>query len=311
MREAVDAEDVVVGEARSPTSRPKPKCQQQHANPKPSRRPSHKGSLLRRLRPPLPLTAAYCRCRRRQDALGDHLAACPRSGVLRARGAPLERAAARVCREAGASVATNVLVRDLNVAPSRQDDRRIEVIANGLPLWGGVQVAVDTTLVSPLTATGEPRREARRTAGAALRHARRAKERTYPELCNSGRCRLVVLGIETGGRWSAEAVTFLRLLARCRAQSAPPPPLQSACISAYVLRWSALLACAAARAFASSLLSYRSPVQPMSTEILPSSATFSLSHRPHLLSPAACRSLALDLGAEALGPREQQKGVCE
>ena len=48
----------------------------------------------------------------------------------------------------------------------------------------------------------------------------------------------------------------------------------------------------------------------MSTEILPSSATFSLSHRPHLLSPAACRSLALDLGAEALGPREQQKGVC-
>ena len=120
---------------------------------------------MRRLRLPLPLTAAYCRCRRRQDALGDHLAACPRSGVLRARGAPLERAAARVCREAGASVATNVLVRDLNVAPSRQDDRRIEVIANGLPLWGGVQVAVDTTLVSPLAANGEPRREARRTAG--------------------------------------------------------------------------------------------------------------------------------------------------
>ena len=93
--------------------------------------------LLRRLRLPLPLTAAFCRCRRRQDEFGDHLAACPRSGVLRARGAPLERAAARVCREAGATVATNVLVRDLNVAPCRQDDRRIEVIANGLPLWGG------------------------------------------------------------------------------------------------------------------------------------------------------------------------------
>ena len=101
--------------------------------------PSHfRVLLLRRLRLPLPLTAAYCRCRRRQDALGDHLAACPRSGVLRARGAPLERAAARVCREAGATVATNVLVRDLNVAPGRQDDCRIEVIANGLPLWGGV-----------------------------------------------------------------------------------------------------------------------------------------------------------------------------
>ena len=114
-----------------------------------------------------------------------------------------------------------------------------------------------------------------------------------------------MLGIETGGRWSAEAVTFLRLLARCRARSAPPP-LQSACISAYVLRWSALLACAAARAFASSLLS------------LPLSGAANVDGDPPLLSdllaepsaprisPAACRSL----GAEALGPREQQKGVC-
>ena len=50
-------------------------------------------------------------------------------------------------REAGATVALNVLVRDLNLDPVRQDDRRIEVIANGLPLWGGAQVAVDTTLV--------------------------------------------------------------------------------------------------------------------------------------------------------------------
>ena len=73
--------------------------------------------LLRRLRVPLPLAAARCRCSRCQDELGDHLAVCPRSGV---RGAPLERAAARVCREPGA---TNILVRDLNVIPSGQDDR--------------------------------------------------------------------------------------------------------------------------------------------------------------------------------------------
>ena len=172
-------------------------------------------------------------------------------------------------------------------SPCRQDDRRIEVIANGLPFWGGVQVAVDTTLVSPLAAAGEPRRESRRTAGAALRYARRAKERTYPELCNSGRCRLVVLGIETGGRWSPEAVTFLRLIARSRARSAPPP-LQSACISAYVFGWSALLAFAAARAFATSLSPCRFPGQPMSTEILRSSATFSPNHRLLLLLPAAC-----------------------
>ena len=68
----------------------------------------------------------------------DHVAACPRSGVLRARGGPLARAAARVCREAGATVQQHVLVR--------------------------------------------------------VQAARRAKERTYPELVSSRRCHLTVLG---------------------------------------------------------------------------------------------------------------------
>jgi len=33
---------------------------------------------------------------------------------------------------------------DLNIDDNiqRQNDRRIEVIANGLPLWGGVQLAI-------------------------------------------------------------------------------------------------------------------------------------------------------------------------
>ena len=43
------------------------------------------------------------------DQWGDHRAACPTAGVLGARGAPLESAAARVFREAGARVASNVL----------------------------------------------------------------------------------------------------------------------------------------------------------------------------------------------------------
>ena len=116
--------------------------------------PAHfRVSLLRRLRSPLLFVPARCRCGREQDALGDHRSACPRSGVLRARGGPLERAAARICREAGAVVATHTLVRDLNVGSVPGDDRRIEVIANGLLLWGGMQLAVDTTLVSALSST--------------------------------------------------------------------------------------------------------------------------------------------------------------
>ena len=156
--------------------------------------------------------------------------------------------------EAGATVATNVLVRDLNLSAARHDERRIEVIANGLPLWGGSQLAVDTTLVSPLTSAGLPRRRRGSTAGVALAEARRAKERTYPEFAAAHRCRLVVLGLEVGGRWSAEAATFIRLLARARARGAAPSQ-RAACIAAFVGRWSGFLSIAAARSFAASLLS--------------------------------------------------------
>ena len=51
--------------------------------------------LLRRLRRPLPLTSRFCRCRRALDPSGDHRAACAQAGILRSRGGPLERAAAR------------------------------------------------------------------------------------------------------------------------------------------------------------------------------------------------------------------------
>ena len=37
----------------------------------------------------------------------------------------------------------------------------------------------------------------------------------------SGRCRLVVLGVEVGGRWDVEATRFLRLLARSHAGHMP------------------------------------------------------------------------------------------
>ena len=210
--------------------------------------------MLRRLRLPIPLTARHCRCRRTLDTYGDHRAACAQSGILRNRSTPLERAAARMCREAGARVTTNTLLTDLNLDHiHRQDDRRIEVIANGLPIWGGAQLAVDTTIVSPLTRDGQPRRRAGQYAGTALTEARRRKERTYPELMRNRRCRLVVLGIETGGRWSEEAASFVKLLAHAKARQAPRL-LQHSVASALTNRWTALLTHAALQAFAASLL---------------------------------------------------------
>ena len=79
------------------------------------------------------------------------------------------------------------------------------------------------------------------------------RDRTYPELERARRCRFVDVGIEVGGRFGGEAVQLLRLLARHRA-AAVPRQLRPSAISAWVTRWSGLLAVAAQRAFAASLL---------------------------------------------------------
>ena len=96
------------------------------------------------------------------------------------------------------------------------------MVVNDLPLHGGVQLAVDTTLVSSVRGSGEPRQGAATTDGVALTQARRCKEKTYQELTGPGaRARLVVLALEVGGRWSAEAKSFVGQLAKARARSEP------------------------------------------------------------------------------------------
>ena len=120
---------------------------------------------------------------------------------------------------------------------------------------GRAQLAVDTTLVSPLASSSQPRRRAGQYTGAALQDARRSKERTYPELLRSRRCRLVVFALEIGGRWSPEATSFLRLLAHTKARAAPDI-LRRAVEASLLSRWSAILTHAAQHAFAASLLDF-------------------------------------------------------
>ena len=214
--------------------------------------------LLRRLRLPLPIASRTCRCGRLLDVLGHHRAAFARAGVLGGRGFSVESAAARVCREAGARVSTNVFVRDLDLAVVGQDGRRLEVVADGLPLLGGARLAIDTTLVSPIRADGLPRRQCADVDRAALAQARRRKQRTYPELDGHGRARLVVLAAEVGGRWSEEACAF-EPISKAKAKSVPRI-LAGRARQAWQHRWATLLACASARAFALSLLDRRSAV---------------------------------------------------
>ena len=94
--------------------------------------------LLRRLWLPLPLSVHSCRCGRPLDAFGHHRAACATVGVLGRQGISPESAAAPVCREAGGRVSVNVFVRDLGIAiPGVLDNRCLEVVADGLPLFHG------------------------------------------------------------------------------------------------------------------------------------------------------------------------------
>ena len=83
---------------------------------------------------------------------------------------------------------------------------------------------------------------------------------TYPELCERhSRARLVVLAAEVGGRWSDEAADFLEQLAKAKARGVPRV-LQVRTRQAWQMRWSYLLACSSARAFALSLLDRRAVV---------------------------------------------------
>ena len=98
-----------------------------------------------------------------------HRAACSRAEMLGSRGFTVESTVARVCREAGARVSTNLLVRDLDL-PVAPDDAWGLGGGRGWPasLRGGAQLAIDTTFVSPVRADGEPRGQCARQDGAAL-----------------------------------------------------------------------------------------------------------------------------------------------
>ena len=110
--------------------------------------------FLRRLRLPLPLQARSCRCGRPLDVLGHHRAACANAGVLGRRGWVLENVAARVCREAGGRVRTNLAVRDMDLGAHVQlNGRRLEIVVDSWR-WTPPWFALSRAMVS-LSGPGE------------------------------------------------------------------------------------------------------------------------------------------------------------
>ena len=217
--------------------------------------------VLERLRLPLQVVEARCECGAPLDTLGRHRAACGRSGRLRTRACPTERSLARVCREAGATVRFNTMLRDMNINVSADDHRSIEVLASGLPLHHGAQIAVDITLRCALRSCGNAHVHAAVMNGAVLARAREEKERKYVELLDADRCRLVVIAMETGGRWSNEALAFVDSLASARAREAPAVLRRSVHLS-WRRRWSRMLSVSCARAFAASLVALPASALP-------------------------------------------------
>ena len=68
----------------------------------------------------------------------------------------------------------------MNLDMPIRDARRIEVVCYGLPLWHSAHLAVDATLVSPLSRDGRPHPGTETLPGAAVRTAARRKQANLP-----------------------------------------------------------------------------------------------------------------------------------
>ena len=103
---------------------------------------------------PVQVAAPVCR----EEAIGDSDLVDGQPGIalqgcahVGARWTHLGVTTSKIGREVGACIAESV-----------PDDRRLEVVANALPIWGGLQIAVGTTFISPVRARGTTASPARR-----------------------------------------------------------------------------------------------------------------------------------------------------
>jgi len=215
-------------------------------------------SLRRRLRLPLPLRPRVCGrgCRHEVDQYGDHCATCRHGGLIQRRAKPVERMWVRVCREAvgceGQVIPQQWLAHTTapNVRPD--DRRRLDLVVYGASSLGQVYCC-DATVVSPLHGNGLPHNGATYDNGACLKQAARRKRSRYPELLGRGPAKLVVLGVEVGGRWCEESLSFMDALVMARAKRAPPV-LRTAAVHAWRRRWWCLLSIAVQDAVAATLV---------------------------------------------------------
>ena len=178
------------------------------------------------------------------DLLGDHI------GDHRALTVPSPRTPSRLSEPSPGSARRLALgspamcaLPDMSLPVPFLDARRIEIVCNGLPVWHGAQLAVDTTCVSPGARSGELGLADSQPSCLALQQATRRRCRdTCPERAGAlaalpprcVRCR------KWRPLWS-------------RARNLPQAPRTSAgwacarCRAAYVFRWNSISAVGGAK----------------------------------------------------------------
>ena len=217
-------------------------------------------ALRRRMFLPLPAARSSCTsCLAPLDEFGHHLLSCTRSGWLKRRATGLERAWVQVLSEAGANSQHRPLLRDLAIpGVVDTDTRQLDIIAGGLPLFGGKTIIGDATLRSPVSGVGTPHGgqevNSANTDGYTFAKARRDKIDTYPELANAtARHKFLVLGSEVGGRFSSECVDLVHQLVELKARHASDEDCKLVKL-VYFRRWWGILSVAVQRAVSMNLL---------------------------------------------------------
>ena len=213
----------------------------------------HLFQLAGRLRLLLPLPAGprHCSCGVELDDWGLHHLTCVQSGRVTRRAKLHEQAVLQILREAGATARHRPYIRDLAIPGLvASDARKLDVVATGLPLYGGRTIVVDATLRSPLTGAGMWRFNADQADGATFPQAVRDKHNKYPELLAQGlRIQFVVAATEVGGRCNDQLIDLVRQLARHKA-STFARPLRASMHTILARRFWGILSVATQRAVA-------------------------------------------------------------
>ena len=140
----------------------------------------------------------------------------------------------------------------MNVGVRAIDDRKIEVLAQDLPCFGARSWPLTKHCGAWLAGTVSPDHTPRRWTGQFSCKQEPTKRSGFQRL-TTGRCRLVVVAIEKGGRWSEEAVDLLWQLSCAKARDVPHFMTHQAA-PVWERRWSRMFSTSCALAFAASLV---------------------------------------------------------